>query len=218
MSACRIAHQKEEYQGGIAIKKRMPKNQMETSLSDEGLVKSILSGDENAFSRLYELYRRPVYNAAYRVMQNPEEARDATQDIFIKIFRHLHRWDFNKSKLSTWIFRLAANHSIDCWRIRARRAESQLSIKNTEKIMRLYALGGATRSPFVDMKHKERVDAVRHRVRSLPYTQKKTFMLRYFQELKLEEIAETESLSLGTVKSSLFRATQSVRRSVHFDG
>src|SRR5512147_749343 len=96
------------------------------SATDEGLVKSVLGGDEKAFSQLYERYRRPIYSAAYRIIQNSEDAQDATQEIAFKLYRSLHLWDVQKSKLSTWIYRMAANHSIDCYRMRSRRVESQL--------------------------------------------------------------------------------------------
>jgi RNA polymerase sigma-70 factor (ECF subfamily) len=187
---------------------------MDSSLSDEDLVEGILSGDEYAFSGLYERYKRPIYSTAYRITQNTEEAQDATQEIFLKLFRSLRSWDAQKSKLSTWIYRLAANHAIDCWRARSRRAESQLSEDNAERIMRTYALGSGARSPFGDVKSREEVGVIRRCVESLPDLQKKAFILRYFQELKLSEIADMENCSLGTVKASLFRATQAARRSL----
>ena len=96
------------------------------SVTDEGLVKSVLRGDENAFSQLYERYRRPIYSAAYRIIQNSEDAQDATQEIAFKLYRSLSQWNVQKSKLSSWIYKMAANHSIDCYRVRCRRPESQL--------------------------------------------------------------------------------------------
>ena len=185
---------------------------MASSLTDEDLVEGILGGSEDAFSQLYERYRRPIYATAYRIIQNSEEAQDATQEIFVKLYRSLPGWDPRKSKFSTWFYRLAANHAIDCWRLRRRRAESQLPDDFAERILREYSIGGATRTPFGEVRSREEVEAVRRCADSLPDLQKKVFVLRYFQDLKLSEIAEMESCSLGTVKTSLFRATQTIRR------
>ncbi len=185
---------------------------MTSSLSDEDLVARTLAGEEDAFSQLYDRYRRQVYSSAYRIVQSREEALDATQEIFIKIYRSLSSWSPRKSKLSTWIYRLAANHAIDCWRQRRRRAESPLEEQTGERELRRYRLRDAFRSPYREVVGRESVEEVRRCVDDLPELQKKVFVLRYFQDLKLEEIAEMESCSLGTVKTSLFRGTRTVRQ------
>jgi RNA polymerase sigma factor (sigma-70 family) len=187
---------------------------MNSSPSDEIIVKNILDGDENAFARLYERYRLLVYSVAVRVIHDPEEAQDATQEIFLKFYRSLHNWNVQKSKLSTWIYRMALNHSIDCLRAHLRRAESQLPENNSRPVFRLHAKGNDARSPFKAIQNKEEISMVRRCIDKLPDMQRKTFMGRYFQELKLVEIAETECLNLGTVKTSLYRATRVVRRAL----
>ena len=187
---------------------------MTSPLSDEDLVEGTLGGDEDAFSQLYEKYRHPVYATAYRIIQSAEDARDATQEIFVKLYRSLRSWNRRKASLSTWIYRLAANHAIDCWRARRRRPEVQSEEGMEEGLVREHSLSEAIRSPYRTVESQEKVDAVRRCADALPDLQKKVFILRYFQELKLEEIAEMESCSLGTVKTSLFRATQAVRRAL----
>jgi len=177
-------------------------------LSDEELVRGTLGGREDAFSELYDRYRRQVYATAYRITQSSEEALDATQDIFIKLYRSLASWNPRKAKFSTWLYRLAANHAIDCWRARRRRAESDL----VEGAVERDPLRDAFRSPQRAVENREKVDEVKRCVEDLPELQKKVFVLRYFQELKLEEIAAIEGCSIGTVKTSLFRGTQTVRR------
>jgi RNA polymerase sigma-70 factor (ECF subfamily) len=187
---------------------------MTSMLSDEDLVDSTLGGDEHAFSQLYSRYRQAVYSTAYRIIQNAEEAQDATQEIFIKLYRSLPVWTSEKAKFSTWLFRLAANHAIDCWRSRRRRSETQVSGERSEEEWNQYSLGEAIRSPYHEAEGREQVDEVRRCVDYLPELQKKVFVLRYFHELKLEEIAEIEHCSLGTVKTSVFRATQTVRKAL----
>ncbi len=187
---------------------------MTTAATDEELVDGVLGGEENAFSELYERYRRPVYSTAYRIIQNAEDAQDATQEIFVKLYRSLASWNRDKARFSSWLFRLACNHAIDFWRLRRRRAEDQWPEGGPERGSRDLSLREAIRSPFRDVESREKVDEVRRCVQGLPDLQKKVFVLRYFQEMKLDEIAQAEECSLGTVKTSLFRATQAVRRAL----
>jgi RNA polymerase sigma-70 factor (ECF subfamily) len=187
---------------------------MTSLISDEDLVEKTLGGEENAFSQLYDRYRRPVYSTVYRIVQDVDEAQDATQEVFIKLHRSLGSWNPRKAKFSTWLYRLAANHAIDCWRARHRRAEEQMPDDSGEKILRENPFGEAIRSPYHEFENRERVDEIRRCVDSLPDLQKKVFILRYFQELKLEEIADVESCSLGTIKTSLFRATHALKRTL----
>jgi RNA polymerase sigma-70 factor (ECF subfamily) len=182
------------------------------SLTDEGLVKSVLGGDENAFSQLYERYRRPIYSAAYRIIQNSEDAQDATQEIAVKLYRSLHQWDVQKSKLSTWIYRMAANHSIDCYRMRIRRVESQMPASISDPALQAETPDCSAQSPFNAFKVKEEIKAVLKCARTLPDLQRRIFIHRFFYERKLDEIARIERCSLGTVKSALHRATHAVRR------
>jgi RNA polymerase sigma-70 factor, ECF subfamily len=189
---------------------------MAIGLSDEALVERTLGGDEEAFAALYDRYRGPVFATAYRIIQGTEAARDATQEIFIKMYRSLRSWDVGKAKFSTWLYRLAANHAIDCWRERRRRGETQIpdEAPDAEGLIRQSRMADAIRSPYEAAEQVERVDEIRRRIDMLPHLQKKVFVLRYFSELKLEEIAEIEDCSLGTVKTSLFRATQTLRRAL----
>ena len=187
---------------------------MTRSLSDEELVERTLGGEEDAFSQIYDRYRRPVYSTSYRIIQNSEEALDATQEVFIKLFRSLGSWDPNKSKFSTWLYRMAANHAIDRWRLHRRRGESPLEDESAAQHIEGDPLRDAFRSPYDEVERRESVEEIRRCVESLPELQKKVFILRYFRDMKLEEISEAEECSLGTVKTSLFRATQAVRRRV----
>ena len=186
--------------------------------SDEDLVLQTLAGEEAAFSLLYHRYRQRIYSTVYRIIQDSGEAQDATQEIFVKMYRSLPDWNVRRAKFSTWLYRLAANHAIDCWRVRRRRLEAPPAGEFEGESAPAHSIGDAILTPFGALERKESVDQIRRCVDGLPELQKKVFLLRYFQELKLEEIAEMEDCSLGTVKTSLFRATQSVRRAVRKAG
>lgn len=185
---------------------------MHDSTSDKSLVRMILNGDETAFAQLYQRYRTQIYSAAFRILQDAEEAEDVSQEIFIKLHKSLHQWDDKKSKLSTWIYRMSVNHSIDFWRVRNRRAETQLPEHNSGQIYNSCRTGSYADTPFEAVRNREEIRLVRHCIEKLPELQKKAFISRYFQGLKLAEIAENECRNLATIKSSLYRATLAVRQ------
>lgn len=182
--------------------------------SDEDLVHRTLRGEEEAFSLLYDRYRQRIHATVYRIIQDAADAQDATQEVFIKLYRSLSDWSPQRAKFSTWLYRLAANHAIDCWRSRRRRHESQPAEEGDREAQPLLPAGDAILTPLGALEKRETLDQVRRCVDDLPELQKKVFLLRYFQDLKLEEIAEMEDCSLGTVKTSLFRATHAVRRAI----
>lgn len=181
---------------------------------DEDLVTRTLGGEEEAFTQLYDRYRQRIHATVYRIIQDAAEAQDATQEVFVKLYRSLPEWNPGKARFSTWLYRLAANHAIDCWRVRRRRRESQPAEQPEREPGPARPSDELFLSPLGALEKKETIDQIRRCVDDLPELQKKIFLLRYFQDLKLEEIAEMEDCSLGTVKTSLFRATHAVRRAV----
>jgi RNA polymerase sigma-70 factor (ECF subfamily) len=180
-----------------------------SGIPDEDLVRRYCRGEEDAFSQLYHRYRPRVMSTTYRILRNRQEAQDATQEVFLKIHLSLSDWNSDKSALSTWLYRLAANHAIDCWRAqRRRRAE----IDKKPDVAQCAAV--ESRTPDIALEIKEYTGELQRHVDRLPELQRRFFILHYFHGLKLEEIARLENRSLGTVKGLLYRATHSVRR--HF--
>jgi RNA polymerase sigma-70 factor (ECF subfamily) len=178
---------------------------------DEDLVRRWRGGEEEAFSLLYHRYRQPVLSTAYRIIRNPEEAQDATQEIFLKVYHALPGWDPGKSRLSTWLYRLAANHSIDRWRVQHRRRmwEGDTRGGDDGMLQRVASEPGA--GPYSLLARKEMAGKLRRCIRSLPRLQRRFFVLRYLHGLRLDEIARREGRSIGTVKGLLFRACKNVR-------
>jgi len=202
-----------KYETAVDLEKYRPGLEImySNSLTDEILVKIFLDGDEDAFTQLYERYRLRIYIIAFQIIQNPEDAKDVTQEIFIKIYQSLDKWNVQKSKLSKWIYRVAVNHCIDYLRFRSRRVESKLLRNNSDLILQVYATDNSAYSPFMTLRNKEEISLIRRYIEKLPDLQKKTFIGRYFKELNLGEIAELERCNVGAVKSALHRATHAVR-------
>jgi RNA polymerase sigma-70 factor, ECF subfamily len=181
------------------------------SQPDEDLVRRCRSGEEDAFSQLYHRYRKPVLCTAYRITRNVEDAQEAAQEIFLKVYRSLPEWNPNRSKLSTWLYRLAANHAIDRWRAQQRRLRWEASGPAESQDYRNSA-ADPRNEPLGVLERNEMANEIRRCSRRLPRLQRRLFILRHFYGMGLEEIARIEGRSLGTVKGLLFRAAGTMRR------
>jgi RNA polymerase sigma-70 factor (ECF subfamily) len=182
-------------------------------LPDEDLVARFRQGEIEAFAQLHARYRRRILRTAYRITRNTEDAQDATQEIFLKLYRSLHSWDGRRAQLSTWIYRMAANHAIDAWRSRRRGAEP-LTLQEGAAAAEVAGRQHPADSPLASLQHREALRAVVRCANRLPRVQKRLFLQRYFLGASMEELSHREGLRLGTVKGLLHRATHSVRRRV----
>lgn len=176
---------------------------------DEDLVKKCLEGDQDAFRFLYEKYRKPVYATIFRIILDPEEARDLTQETFFSAHRSLAIWDPQRAAFLSWLCRIAANHAIDHWRMRRRRAE--LPLEGVPESSRTGPVHRHTLEPVERIvEDNERAAQLRRLMGELPQPQSRLVILRYRDGLKLREIAEREGYRIGTVKSVLHRATNAI--------
>lgn len=174
-------------------------------LDDRSLVARILGGDRDRFAELVSRYERRVVNYVYRITHRYEDAHDLTQEIFVKVFLALDRYD-PKYQFSTWLFRIAQNSAIDALRKKSV-AEVPLTRTTTEGDQpkeREFADDGI--SPYRALKNKQLGAAIDTAVGKLPPDYRELIQLRHFAELSYEEIASMKKLPLGTVKNKLFRA------------
>ena len=174
-------------------------------LDDRTLVVRILEGDRDLFGVLSKRYEKRVVNYVYRIIHRYEDAHDLTQEIFVKVYLALDRYD-PKYQFSTWLFRIAQNSAIDALRKKsimevplARPTEDEPAGKERE-----FADGGV--SPYRALKNKQLSAAIDKAVENLPPDYRELIQLRHFGELSYEEIASMKKLPLGTVKNKLFRA------------
>jgi RNA polymerase sigma-70 factor (ECF subfamily) len=174
-------------------------------LDDRALVTRILEGERDGFTELVKRYEKRVVNYVYRITHRYEEAHDLAQEIFVKVFLALDRYD-SKYQFSTWLFRIAQNSAIDALRKKsilevpiAHPTEDEPTGKERE-----FADDGI--SPYRALKNKELSAAIDKAVRELPPDYRELIQLRHFAELSYEEIADMKKLPLGTVKNKLFRA------------
>lgn len=181
-------------------------------ISDRQLVERSLMGEEEAFRGLYERYRRPVYGAVRRILADPEEARDATQETFLVVYRSLALWNPEKAEFASWVRRVATNRAIDHWRSRRRRNDLPYTETSGPPGEGARSSAAAMRPADRTLECRERALQLRRFLERLPQRQGRFVVLRYCEGLKLREIAEREGCRLGTVKSALYRATREIRR------
>ena|SRR5688572_1517961 len=183
-------------------------------LDDRTLVERILGGDRDLFTTLVGRYEKRLINYVYRITHRYEEAHDLAQEIFVKVYLALDRYD-PKYQFSTWLFRIAQNSAIDALRKKSI-SEVPLSRPLTDEEPsgkeREFADDGI--SPYRALKNKQLSAAIDHAVAQLPSDYRELIQLRHFAELSYEEIASMKKLPLGTVKNKLFRARNLLKESL----
>lgn len=173
-------------------------------LDDRTLVARILGGDRDRFADLVGRYEKRVVNYVYRITHRYEDAHDLTQEIFVKVFLALDRYD-PKYQFSTWLFRIAQNSAIDALRKKSI-AEVPLTRPGDDENAKERDFADDGISPYRALKNKQLSAAIEKAVEDLPADYRELIQLRHYAELSYEEIASMKKLPLGTVKNKLFRA------------
>ena len=159
---------------------------------------------DEAIAQLLPAFRRKVFGLAYSFLRNREAAEDVTQDVFIKVWRALPRFD-GRASVSTWIYTIARNASLSA--LRARHPQSSLS--DPEAMEAVEAIDPApSADAMVDRA------ALLRLVDQLPTKQRQVVMLFYMEEQSHEEVATMLSMPVGTVKTLLHRARASLSAAV----
>jgi RNA polymerase sigma-70 factor, ECF subfamily len=189
-----------------SAQQRTPREALK-QLDDSGVVAAHLAGDRLAFGELVERYQNRLLNFIYRTTGDRERAEDLVQETFIRVYRHLHRFDQTK-KFSTWIYTISSNLAKNELRNRSRNplVLFQTLMKNRDADTRPLEWEDNTYRPddlFRKRHLKSQVDAA---VDQLPEHHRTVFILREMEGKTYEEIAEITATNLGTVKSRLNRA------------
>lgn len=177
---------------------------------DATVVSAFLSGDERAFSELVERYQTRLLNFIYRTIGDREKAEDLVQEVFIRVYRHLHRFDRTK-KFSTWVYTIASNLAKNELRNRSRNplVLFQTITKNWQDEERPLQFEDAANRPDDLYRKRDIREKVEEAVSRLPEHHRNVFVLRELEGKSYEEIAEITHTNLGTVKSRLNRARNS---------
>lgn len=168
-------------------------------------VERVLGGDVNAFETLVLSYEKNVYNLALRMVKNPEDASDMVQEAFIRAYNSLASFR-GESKFSVWLYRIVSNVCLDFLRSRSRHPTVSLSVENDEGEETELDIPDESQSPEALLERRLTRDSVRRGLDALSEEYRQILLLREIQGLSYDEIAETLSMELGTVKSRIFRA------------
>ncbi len=188
----------------------MPRVRSAPDPDDAELVRRVLAQDADAFGTLVERYRVRLYRFVERYTNDPEDARDVTQEVFLKVHAALDSYD-PKYKFSTWLFRIAGNAAIDHLRRRKVRPLPLELPRDDEGDSRTSDPRETRPDPFEDLSRRRLRDALAAAIARLPDDYRELISLRHYGEMPYEEIAELKGMPLGTVKNKLFRARQALR-------
>jgi RNA polymerase sigma-70 factor (ECF subfamily) len=179
--------------------------------NDDETVRLAQKGDRAAFNRLVGKYQGQMYNIAYRVMGDPDQAADATQDAFIAAYKKLSQ--YTGGNFRAWLARIVKNQCFDTLRYRQRRPAASLEDLILDPNDRGIAAwdGDDTPNPETLLERTEVAEWLELAIQQLPVDQRTTLVMADIHEYSYEEIAATMEVELGTVKSRLFRARRKLR-------
>ena len=181
------------------------------------IIAELKAGSEEAYAWLIGEFQRAVYGLVYRMVSDPADAADTTQDVFLKVFRGMKHFH-GESSLKTWIYRIAVHEAANRKRWWFRHKAHETSIEPGEaddtggNAAMQNALTDRNDSPFDSVAHREvqqRVDAELRKVTE-PY--RTALILRDLEDMAYEEIADILQISLGTVKSRITRGRQELKK------
>lgn len=182
----------------------------EAETPDPDLVRRILEGEGDLFAVLVERYRTRLYRFVERYTNDAEDARDVTQEVFVKVYGALDSYD-PRYRFSTWLFRIAGNAAIDHLRRRKMKL-LPLELPADEDGDRPSVDPAESRpDPLEELSRTRLRKALDDAIERLPDDYRELISLRHYGELPYEEIAELKGMPLGTVKNKLFRARQALR-------
>jgi len=182
---------------------------MDTATSDEQIVAQALTGDVDAFGEIVQRWERRIYALAYGMLGREDDARDATQETFIAAFRNLRGFR-GDAKVSSWLHRIAINQCITRQRRAKVRGESSLE-NEIETANSASFFAPAHELPARVVETRERTEAVRRAVHALPQELREVVVMKEFEELTFQQIADALDIPLSTVKSRLYTALKQLR-------
>lgn len=180
-------------------------------MDERQVIRRVLDGDQEAFAELVTAYEKQVYNLCLRMCGNPEDARDLSQEAFVKAWRGLQFYQF-EAAFSTWIYRLTSNVCIDFLRRKKREPQTMPPLQNENGEDVEPEVADSHPDPEEQLLHRERQSQIAWAMGQLEPEFRQALTLRVIQELSYEQIAEIMELKAGTVKSRIARARWKLKK------
>ncbi len=177
-------------------------------------IKQVLKGDQNAYADIVNLYQHKLYQICYRMLGNKQEAEDIAQEAFVRAYINLHSYD-QKRKFSTWIYRIATNLCID--RIRKKKPDYYLDaeVAGTDGLDMYSQIAADEQLPEEAVEQMELQDRIQYEISRLPDKYRSVIVLKYIEELSLQEISDILDMPLGTVKTRIHRGREALRKQLN---
>ncbi len=177
---------------------------------EKELIDRLSRGDMAAFRELVETYKKKMYYFALDMVGDPADAEDVSQEVFLKAFRSFKTFK-REAKLGSWLYRIAYNSSIDHLRRRS------LAPQAVEDAVLDASSGGfsdspSSRNPAQAAEHSLLQARIEKALEKVSSQERAVFLLRHYNDLMLDEIAETLQISIGSVKSYLFRCVRKLQK------
>lgn len=181
-------------------------------MSDLEIIRALQQKSETAFRTLVDQYKDRMYNTCLGLLQNPEEAEEAAQDVFIEVYKSVGKFR-GDAKLSTWMYRIATTKSLE--RIRKQKTQKRFtffqSLTGGDKDYET-TRHATFEHPGVILEHKEQAQTLFSTIKTLPENQRIAFTLHKVEGLPYQEIAEVLGTSVSSVESLMFRARKSLQQ------
>jgi RNA polymerase sigma-70 factor (ECF subfamily) len=186
---------------------------MHLNLDDQLLIEKLKQGDQGAFSEIVETRKGMVYNTVLGLLQNPEDAEDVTQEVFIKVFESVRQFK-GESAFSTWLYRIAVTTALEFLRKKKRK-------KRFAFITSLFGEGDTPVTDPPDFVHpgvlldrRENARVLFKAIQKLPENQRIAFSLHKVEGLSYQEVADVMETTVSAVESLIHRARQNLRKSL----
>ncbi|MDQ6825080.1 MAG: sigma-70 family RNA polymerase sigma factor [Candidatus Eremiobacteraeota bacterium] len=186
---------------------------MQAQLTDEALVARVLSGDGNAFAPLVERHKRGIVNFIYAVVRSSEDADDLSQETFMRAYAHLGTFNPHLAKFSTWLYQIARNTARTQLAKERRRPPTEDLYEEETLEQKLPDLRPES-APEERLIAADDQRTLRGALHHIPEKMRTALVLRYFQHLEYQEIADTMQVSLGNVKTLIHRGKAALARQV----
>jgi len=184
-------------------------------VEESAVIAELKAGSEEAYAWLIGEFHQPIYGLIYRLVNDPSDAADTTQEVFLKVFRGMKHFH-GESSLKTWIYRIALHEASNRrrWWCRHKAQETPIDPIEGGEV----EFTGETRlvdhgeSPFDQFAHSEVQGVVAEALTHVPEPYRTALVLRDLEEMSYDEIAEVLQISLGTVKSRITRGRDALRK------
>jgi len=170
-------------------------------LTDEQIVQQTLLGEVEAFSILVRRWEKKVFGLAYRMLGHYEDARDASQEIFLTVYRNLSKFR-GEAKFSSWLYRIALNC---CHNKLRERGVQTIPLEETAPIPTDESVQG-------DIERQQTIDRVRTALGALPYEMRQVIIMKEYEGLTFKEIAEILNIPVSTAKTRLYTGLDQLRQ------